>query len=363
MTPAAPIPEKIPVPWSRRFDIARDHGLPGFIFVLTALLVSSLWTRHVRPIQIVGEAAGPAFQLRAPLDGHVRLQPLSLFDTVQTGTPLLHIQPGDADILRKELTVLQSELDTLLQSGLPASPALSTRFDLEELRTDLLRARTALAGDRLDLEFLQQRYRREARLFEEQIISDVRIEETRTRRDQARLRVGEGEQLVSSLTTALTDLEPFALSPDSLQRVYQAEIRTLEQRLEVIEARIAAVRLYSPLEGQISTLHVRDGEFVSRGDPLLSIRASRADHIIAHLPQPLRRIPEAGDAVILYSRARSLRVEGTITHIGPGLSASSAAAAPLTAAQATKSLPLRIQPASGHDFLPGEYIEVRWSSP
>lgn len=361
MSPAPQHARKIPVPWSRRWREIRIQVLPGLVFVLVSLVVVSLWRDHVRPVRLTGQAMGREMLVRSPRDGWVGDFNRHLFDNVAAGDALLRVYPANADELQARLAVLRAEMEQIEVGRDPVTGPQRNLVNLEELRLDWVRARVDLAEEKLEAAFWMREYERNVVLFEGGFLPEAEYDHIRTRRDQSQTRVEETGTWVDALAGRLAVLRETVTDPEDLPSVLGAALRVKERELEVLETQLAPARLASPVHGRVGEVHTAEGAFVSRGDPLLTLRVPRAEAVVAYLRQPLRQIPEPGTRVEIWSRGRSRVSMGTVTQVGAHLEAIPPAIV-MPGQMDQKALPLRIEPDSDDDFLPGEFLEIRFSA-
>lgn len=349
---------KIPVPLARRWREIRIQVLPGLTFVLVSFVVVSLWREHVRPVRLTGRAVGREILIRSPRDGWVGDFNRSPFDNVAAGDPLLNVYPANAEEIQARLAVLRAEMEQMQVGRDPVTGPHRNLVNLEELRLDWVRARVQVAEDRLEAAFWKREYGRNLVLFEGGFLPEADYDRVRTQRDQSQTRVEENQRWVDDLAVRLDQLRETATDPDALPSLLVAALRVKERELEALEVHLAPARLASPVHGRVGNVHTAEGEFVSRGDPLLTLRMPEAESVVAYVGQPLRQIPVPGTRVEIWSRGRSRVSLGTVTHVGAHLEGIPPTIA-LPGQPEQKALPLRIEPDSGTHFIPGEFLEIR----
>ena len=110
------------------------------------------------------------------------------------------------------------------------------------------------------------------------------------------------------------------------------------------------------------TLLRQGSEFVTAGEPLLTISSARADRIIAYLKQPMPFQPEVGMPVEVLTRSRNpIRFNTEIAQIGARVEIiTNAIAFVPVGALVDSGLPLILPVPRDVQIRPGEVVDVIW---
>lgn len=166
---------------------------------------------------------------------------------------------------------------------------------------------------------------------------------------------------------AVTNNQPVVeLVPADLSPV-EAEASPGQARPEPIRHQLHPVILTSPIDGFVSVIHRQPGENTVAGEPLVTISASRGQHIVAFIRQPVEQIPATNQVVEVRSRAvgrdagiaRVLRVGRQMELILPEL----LPVKPAGNQTPEYGLPLLVSLPEGFAAVPGEILDLRLVSP
>lgn len=120
-----------------------------------------------------------------------------------------------------------------------------------------------------------------------------------------------------------------------------------------------AVKAYSPINGTIVEIHRRPGQFVRRGDPILTIVANKGHFILSHVPESQIQILHRGDKVSMRIPGSVSTFEGTIDRIGPIVVRMPARQVP-TPDVDLYGLPIHITLPENYNLRPGTLVEIQF---
>lgn len=311
MSPLTPIP----TPTSRRWRDFRLQGLPVLAFALVAVLITYTWKRNLGATTITGEVESVREEVASPLPGRLTDLKVDIFQAVRAGDPVATVVTTDPPVVEASLAVIRAEVE-LLKAGM--DPVLNQHRDAvnyQQLRLAWLVQRVDLASARVRLQFAEGELERVARLFEEKIVPrgipegpnqngaigyDVALRD----RDALRTEVDERAKVVAEMDQKLQDLRVPGTweNPRTDSPAITAAIALQDEKLRLTEAQLNPVVLKAPISGMVSQVLRRSGETVVAGQPVVTIAAPQALHIIGYVRQPLPFDPKVGDAVRIYTR-------------------------------------------------------------
>ena len=230
-----------------------------------------------------------------------------------------------------------------------------------------------LAAAGVRLQFADSELQRVAKLFEEKIVpqgipqgpnqNGVTGYEVALRdRDALRTEVEERTKLVTEMEQKLHDLKvpdnwenPQATSP-----AISAAVAVQDEKLRLTEAQLNPITLKCPMDGMVSKIYHRSGETIVAGDPIITLTASRSQHIIGYLRQPLPFEPKSGDPVKIYTRRPHRQVATTqILQVGVQMEL---VTAPMRlrgySAAMERGLPVLLSLPPGLELHPGELVDL-----
>lgn len=350
--------QPVPIPLSRRWREFRIRFLPVVVFFIGIGCVALLWRSYVVPTRVTGMTVADEYVIRSARDGYVMQLEKNRFDEINEGELLFTMFPPDDDILRAQLGVLQAEIEAIRTGLEPAVGNQRNRLNYEEIRLDMLNARIQLSEDRLELTRLEREAARQKGLFEQDLISESEYDLVATARDQLTVRVLEQEQVLEELSERLDQIASLWDSDISLSQSVDGAIRVKEQELAVIEATREPMRVTSPGAGQLTERLVQNGEFVTAGEPVLTIKSRESNYVLAYLREPISVLPERGTPVTIHATGRNVLYEGLVHEIGPQLELiHEALMHPSMTIE--YALPIRIEIEADAALLPGEKVDIR----
>jgi multidrug resistance efflux pump len=312
-----PALKPIPVPQEQKWRLFRMRRLPQIVFGITSIVAAILWRHVVVPDQLVGEIQSVTAAVSSPGTGTLTDIHVARFQLISEGDRIATITTTHPDIVEASLAVINAEI-ALLQLGIPPSSETKTiALRYEQLRIDWMKERISLASARVDLERAENILRRSKSLYDGLVTSIDDIESSEAARNSLQAEITERENLVSVIEERLTSLKPKEASEqDSLQdedrgdlsATSKASIAVQEQRLRLAEAQLKPINVTAPISGQVSLVHKRAGEFISQGDPIVTIASDQAEHILTYLPAPISFEPTPGTKVEVRTRDQNRRV-------------------------------------------------------
>lgn len=121
------------------------------------------------------------------------------------------------------------------------------------------------------------------------------------------------------------------------------------------------VDVAAPFAGQVTQVHLRPGQAVRAGEPVLRLASPQAEYIVCHVPERLQHAAEPGADVAVRQRGNGSAWTNTqVVSVGPAYEATPMHQAP-EMSLTTLGLPIRIALPAGAELKPGSIVEVRFA--
>ena len=348
----------IPTPAETRWREFRVRYFPIVVFAATLFAIWRLWGVIPPATGLRGIGEGAVSLLTSPHDGFLERLQVQPHSWVEAGQPLLTVTPFNPEF---QLDILQSQLQ---MSRLAMEPSLADRnvIDYEQLRIDSLRLKQELAMAQVNLDRAEKVLPRHEALLKEQLLSRDIYDQTLRDRDYYQAEVREKTTAIKEIDERLEQLLNMVQSAgQQTNRTTEEVLPGLRDQMTTVRTNWAPITLTAPITGEV-TLHRQAREFVTAGEPLLTINAARADRIIAYLKQPMPFQPEVGMPVEVMTRARNpIRFNTEIAQIGARVEIiTNAIAFVPVGALVDSGLPLILPVPRDVQIRPGEVVDVIW---
>lgn len=309
----APQNRPIPMPWSIRWRVVRERLLPVILFVLVVTAIAHLWRNHFQPIALQGSAEQVRAAITTPQGGQLVRLHVAPYARVQQGQPIAEIMTAPLDLLQARLAVVQAEATLLALTQEPVTGKLRADLDYEGLRVEWMQQRIERAIATTRLTAAESEYQRVRRLHAEELVADAEYEEAKAQRDTLVAQRDGSAALIQALEGRLKQLRPASMEEDA---VMSAALEVQHERLRLIEAEMAPVVLYAPIDGVIGPLPRQTGEIVLAGDQIGTVMSETAVQAVAYLREPIQTQPEEGQPVQITSASRHTG-QGSVIHVSP----------------------------------------------
>lgn len=358
----------IPIPLRQRWRDFRTRFMPVVVFLVAVSATVLLWEEKSTGPMLVGEVYAPQGPVLAPALGMVENLVVQPYEDVRAGDVLGMIRKVPASQAEAALEVLRSEIRMIrLGAGDPVLDQRRNVLSWQSLKRDWMLGRIELASLRVRMRQAEADAMRYEKLVGHGAESQAICEQARSLFDCLVAEESEVRQLVDDLGKAVGESQP----ADGEGRGLPAEglkssLAWKEAELSSLEAQLEPLPLVAPYDGSVTLVYRRNGEFVSEGEPVVDIRASRADFIIGYARQPLRQPLEIGMGVEVIPRGGKMAEAGKarLVSIGPGFDALPAVLMrPLQAMSEERALPLLISLPEGSRLRPGEIVDLRLVRP
>jgi len=292
---------RIPTPFSTVWREVRIRVIPLFVFIGVGVACYYLWTEMGRGSSVPGVGEGARSMIASPYVGILQQVYVEPFQWVEQGQPLARIAPVDP---QAKLDLLQSELQI---ARLRLEPSMSDReaMGYERLRFDSLRLKWELAMARVNLETAQNAFLRNQALVKDKLVSQ----------DIYDLSLGNRNVYLAEITSKSNSLVEVEGRMAKLRGLGEPEnpgtnqntielIARLESRLAAVETNWLPITLTAPISGMVQTIYRHSAEYVTEGEPLMTINSARSDRVVAYLRQPYPLDPEIGMEAEILTRTR-----------------------------------------------------------
>ncbi len=351
-------PPPIPTPPAMRWREFRIRVLPVVLFAAALGCAGYLWKQNVTSPALVGAAEIRHAQLTVPCAGKIHQLNVDNFQVVTQGAPVAVLVPSDP---RAALAVVQSELDILQAKLDPFLSQQRNRTDYERLRMDWLLQRVELATARVNYQLAHTELVRTQELHDLKLAPDSDYDVALSTEQAWKVDVLERSNLVAICELGIKRLEDLG-TPSAATDPVQPLLATLqleEQKLSSAAAGTEPITLAAPMDGTVS-LNRQTGENLVAGEPLLTVTATNAEHIISYLRQPIPFEPRVG--MKMGVRTRTMQIQAGVAQIesvGAQFEGITNALAILRPGVAVDiGLPIQISVPSGMKIRPGELVDL-----
>lgn len=363
--------EPIPTPPALHWREFRVKALPILAFTVVIAICAAIWSRHVTPAALLGQAVSSQASVSSTLPGTLVQLAGDVDHPVRAGQTIATVMTTSPKLLEANLAVIKAEAELIRMGMSPLADVERNELNLERLKLDLLEQRTALALARVRLEYANAEYLRIFALRDDPSriasISDLEV----AKRDQglASEEVKLLEETVRTTADALARYEAGrpATTADHREAVTRHAIEAQQSQLKLIEAQMGPVELTAPIDGVITAVLRRVGENVVAGEPIVTILSTNVSGIVAYLPQgsPLEARVGMDAEVRRQSRDRAAGAS-KVTRVGgyfAPVPVSLQMAPPANGQTNLVGLPLWVSLPADLPILPGEIVNVRLGPP
>lgn len=258
--------------------------------------------------------------------------------------------------------MVQSELDIIQARLGPSQTERRVQTDYQQLRTEWLVQRVALATAQVRLQGARDELYRQKALHEKKLVADDIYELAVTSEAALASEVLERSNVVHDAETGLKQLDALGVfnQTNNFITSLSAVLDVQEQKLKQASAVADPVILYAPIDGVISQIYRQAGENISDGVSVLLIEAAKPERIVAYLRQPVSFEPKVGDAVEVRTRSLKRQIgRSQINHVGAQFEPITNVLATMRPGSVTDyGLPIEISLPPGLNVLPGEIVDV-----
>ncbi len=198
---------------------------------------------------------GRLISVAPKVSGHISNLYVNDNDSVKKGQLIAKIDPKDYEAKVKQLEA------ELMQAIANSNVALS---DTETSQAMLAQSNESLESAKSKLDFATKDFKRFKELNKEGICTKQEFDSSKTKLDVAKANYNETVEKNRGMDSALK-------SAMAKQEASQANIKKLEAELEIAKLNLSYTDIYAPQDGTISSRKIEEGNYVTIGQPLLSI--------------------------------------------------------------------------------------------
>lgn len=355
-------PGPIPIPLRGRWRDARLRVLPLVIFVVSILILASLWKDFASAPSMVGQAEVIQANVSCYRPGMLAQLNVNRFERIKAGDPVGQVLVADPKILQASLAVIQADIEMLRVTMQPVVAQQRTAMDYSQLRLDWMRQRAQLASARVNLQFAEADFHRTEQLFKDKIVSERFFEQAKATQGRLQNEVNELSRLVDEQTRNFEQLQ--LTNGVEITKITDASLRAAiaaqESKLRLTEAELSPITLRAPVDGMVDVIYHRAGEAVNAGEPIVSIAPITALRIVGYLRPPILQEPKPGTRVEVRTRGPNRQVgSATVLEVGTQFeNIAPALQAPVRIANVELGLPVGISIPPNLKIRPGELVDL-----
>lgn len=303
------------------------------IWLVAAIAATYLWwdTGHQRSL-VVGVVEGKVHRVGPVEASKLRAVFVRAGERVEAGQALAALETAELDA---EIAAAHGRMDELLadieaQTERYGRDLRSRRVSLEaqlaSAQANLAEARSKQAGEKAELSTLNQQLARLQEMEQRGLAEMDRVSTLRTR--HARLSRSAQHNpatltayrtLASQTGEALSHVDDAGL--EILLKPVRARARTQAQSLNDLMARRERRTLRAPRDGQVATVFRNVGDPLVAGEAVLEVVETRADRLLAYVPEQNARRLGPGSVVHAVSHDQSMRRlnRGVVEEVGESI--------------------------------------------
>ncbi|HTG13704.1 MAG TPA: efflux RND transporter periplasmic adaptor subunit [Blastocatellia bacterium] len=219
---------------------------------------------EIRPVKF--------YNLTAEVPGRVEQIYISEGDVVKKGQPLVRVDPTQSSfsVSASEAGVHVAQADVSnMQVAIDQA-----KNQINSVKANLASAEAELERTRADLIFNEQEFKRYQDLVEKGVATRSQYDQARSRYDQARAVLNSQQSRVNQLKVQIKDAELGVSRAEAQLNESQARVKQGQAQLAQQADQLKKTTRYSPIDGVVSSLPVKVGEFALASfssTPLLTV--------------------------------------------------------------------------------------------
>jgi multidrug resistance efflux pump len=231
---------------------------------------------HLLIVRGAGYVEVPQIEIRSNENGYVKKLWVKSMQEVKPGVLLCTLEQPDLD---KKEKLLNSELDYLIIN--PAQKGINDSAFAEQVSIDFAYNQKEYMKKRLD-DFIQ--------LFNQGAATDAEVKTARFQYE-----------------AALAHINSVLMTRSDVKNLENGRIRQLTLEKNQLKLQSEAMLVYSPVEGKISDILVTEGEYVSRGDLIITVMKNERALVNAYLATGYIKYAEVGQlAKIVFANGEKV---------------------------------------------------------
>jgi multidrug resistance efflux pump len=350
----------IKIPPRRRYLMFCREWLPIGLFAIGVGVVLVAWPRVARPASLVAEAERVEAVLKSTQAGRLIAVEARQFQTVKAGDILARVAVAEPALIEASLAKIRAEIAYLRASRSAVLDTERAQVDAQRLQLDWLRERVSLATQRMQLQEVESAFARVDALYGKKLIAEDEHERARLQRETLRQQIAEQTRLVDTLAPALENTAVAVV--ENNDKALCAAVAAQEEELRVTEAQLAEVVLRAPIDGVVTVVYRLAGENLAAAEPVLSLAAASATHLVGFVRPPATRKTRPGMRVELRTRdSPRLTFDAEIVNVGvllEPITATLLTAVPTNPRAVEVGLRVQIAKPAALSLRPGEQVDV-----
>lgn len=219
---------------------------------------------EVRPVKF--------YNLTADVPGRVEQIYISEGDPVKKGQPLVRVDPTQTSfaVTAGEANVRVTQADVVNQQV----AVQQAENNINQIRASLASAEADLERTKADLQYAENEYKRFQQLVESGIITKSQFDQAKSRYDQARAVVNAQQSRINQLKVQVEDAILGVNRAKAGLNSQQQRVKQVQAQLSQQTDQLRKTTKYAPIDGVVSSLPVKVGEFVLASfssTPLLTV--------------------------------------------------------------------------------------------
>jgi HlyD family secretion protein len=219
---------------------------------------------EIRPVKF--------YNLTAEVPGRVEEIYISEGDVVKKGQPLVRVDPTQStfSVSASEAAVRVSQSDVANQQ-VAVQQAIN---NVNQIRASLAAAEADQEKNRADLQWAENEFNRYKSLIESGVVTKSQFEQAKNRYDQARAILSAQQSRINQIKVQLRDAELGVDRAKASLESSEARVRQGQANLNQETDRLKKTTRYSPIDGVVSSLPVKVGEYALASfssTPLLTV--------------------------------------------------------------------------------------------
>jgi len=333
--------DRVRTPLPQRLRDWSGTPLTVAVWFIAATAAIVMLVGRVRHATYPGMARSNVFDVSPAVTGTVQDLRVELFEFVEAGDVIADLDSSDVEARIKtakaELGRIAAELNaarvTMQKGATPAEIDRRTelrRFavDVEDRRLEELSLLVAIESDRVIAERLRLEHERIEALTRQGVVAQAELDDIRLRHETVLRQIEKNRHLLSQVRrereSAQARLKEFSRTA-SANELKDILLAPLHAALDVQNSRIArlqaarhALKLRSPVTGQIAGILAQPGQAVVAGQPIARIAQAFASEVIAYAPERSPITPQPGARVrVLARRTGGPAMESVVLRVGP----------------------------------------------
>ncbi len=342
----------IPTPPSQRWREFRIQILPLVIFLITLVAIAMMWRNFVQPSGVVGQVEAIQANVISLSDGVITDLMVERFQVVTNGQLLGAVQTTDPEMLKASLAALQSDLK-LLQAQMRLDERRVGQ-SYQQLTLDILKEEVALELARVQAIVASNTLNRTEYLVKEGLETSLVLDIDRSAKDALDQEIKIRMVNIANWREAVKNAAPGqdVINDPVIREAIQAKEEELAQTLKPSQLR-------SPMDGVVSAIFRRTHERIVRGEPIVTVAATKAAHVVGYIRQPVNALPNVDDAVFIRTRSQKRQVaEGKIVKVGAQYELINPALLSTDSNRVEMGLPILVSLPQNLSVSPGEFVDL-----